>query len=337
MPRPLAAGTASSSALVLASVALQDADNATNLVSTLIPVAVASLIGAAAVKLWLYSQLEYVTAAMLGKFVPRGGAGATVVQLGGGTRELYYYPKDTSTVICVGEQLNKGAKTAFCGWQCCCVSCMDVCVHSGCSVAARPPASSERPALLRCVTSNHAISTTGLLEQAGVTAAVPTVVRLQPPSDLSFRADATVDAVVCLGTLAALEPDARAGVLAEAARVLRPGRPLVFVEPLKEGGSPLRALLRVSAPGTAVEQQVFEAALRNGPAFVDVQYDVALEGQDPHAVGVALRSSAPLPVRRHGGDGAAQAPAPLRRRPKPAKSARGFSGTRDDEDEGGGS
>lgn len=31
-----------------------------------------------------------------------------MIQLGGGTRELYYYPKDTMTVINVGENVNKG-------------------------------------------------------------------------------------------------------------------------------------------------------------------------------------------------------------------------------------
>jgi len=36
------------------------------------------------------------------------GKGATVIQLGGGTRELYYYPKNTMTVINVGENVNKG-------------------------------------------------------------------------------------------------------------------------------------------------------------------------------------------------------------------------------------
>jgi hypothetical protein len=36
------------------------------------------------------------------------GQGATVIQLGGGTRELYYYPKNTMTVIIVGENVNKG-------------------------------------------------------------------------------------------------------------------------------------------------------------------------------------------------------------------------------------
>lgn len=37
-----------------------------------------------------------------------GGNGSKVIQLGGGTRELYYYPKDVMTVINVGEKANKG-------------------------------------------------------------------------------------------------------------------------------------------------------------------------------------------------------------------------------------
>ncbi len=31
-----------------------------------------------------------------------------MIQLGGGTRELFYYPKDTIMVTAVGEKLNKG-------------------------------------------------------------------------------------------------------------------------------------------------------------------------------------------------------------------------------------
>jgi hypothetical protein len=42
------------------------------------------------------------------------GKGATVIQLGGGTRELYYYPKNTMTVINVGENVNKGETCMLC-------------------------------------------------------------------------------------------------------------------------------------------------------------------------------------------------------------------------------
>lgn len=46
---------------------------------------------------------------MLSKYVPSSGStGARVIQLGGGTRELYYYPKDVVLVVNVGEKVNKG-------------------------------------------------------------------------------------------------------------------------------------------------------------------------------------------------------------------------------------
>jgi hypothetical protein len=50
---------------------------------------------------------------MLSNHVPRadasGGGGARVIQVGGGTRELYYYPRDVVQVTAVGECVNKGA------------------------------------------------------------------------------------------------------------------------------------------------------------------------------------------------------------------------------------
>ena len=52
----------------------------------------------AAYLFYLYSQLEYVTAAMLTRHVPREGSGANVIQVGGGTKELFYYPKNTLQV-----------------------------------------------------------------------------------------------------------------------------------------------------------------------------------------------------------------------------------------------
>lgn len=65
-------------------------------------------------KFYLYSQLEIITAKMLGKYVPTGtGTGARVIQLGGGTRELYYYPKDVVLVTNVGEKVNKGVKACW--------------------------------------------------------------------------------------------------------------------------------------------------------------------------------------------------------------------------------
>jgi hypothetical protein len=46
---------------------------------------------------------------MLSKYVPSGvSTSVRVIQLGGGTRELYYYPKDVVLVTNVGEKVNKG-------------------------------------------------------------------------------------------------------------------------------------------------------------------------------------------------------------------------------------
>jgi hypothetical protein len=54
----------------------------------------------------LYGQLEYIKAALLSNWVPKGGA--VVLLSGGGTRDLYYMPKDTVKVTYVGEGLKKG-------------------------------------------------------------------------------------------------------------------------------------------------------------------------------------------------------------------------------------
>eukprot|EP00878_Enallax_costatus_P021692 GHUV01022982.1.p1 GENE.GHUV01022982.1~~GHUV01022982.1.p1 ORF type:complete len:237 (+),score=40.12 GHUV01022982.1:867-1577(+) len=91
----------------VADLAVFDSSGTFNPLTLILPIS-AALAGIAALKFYLYSQLEYITASMLTKYVPKGGGGATVLQLGGGTRELYYYPKDTKLVTNVGEKINKG-------------------------------------------------------------------------------------------------------------------------------------------------------------------------------------------------------------------------------------
>jgi len=69
----------------------------------------ASLLGAglfaAALRAWCYAQVEYVTAAMLSRNLKKA---AKIIQLGGGTRELFYYPPQTIQVTAIGEDLNAG-------------------------------------------------------------------------------------------------------------------------------------------------------------------------------------------------------------------------------------
>ena len=60
---------------------------------------------------YLYFQLEVITASMIGNYVPKGGA--SVLQIGGGTRDLYYYPKGTIQVA-VTQSSEKAGKVF--GW-----------------------------------------------------------------------------------------------------------------------------------------------------------------------------------------------------------------------------
>ncbi len=158
------------------------------------------------------------------------------------------------------------------------------------------------------------------MEQAGVTAAVPTNVRQQPITDLRFQPDSSIDAVVALGVIAQLPPQQQQQCLQEISRVLKPGMPLVFVEPLAVGGSPLRGLVGVSAGGSGLTASQLEA-WQQGGAFSYVQWDTALAGQDPHAVGVAVRSE--RRVSSAGDD--EDDPSTRQRRRKQPKAAKGFS------------
>lgn len=155
-----------------------------------------------------------------------------------------------------------------------------------------------------------------------MTAAVPTQVKQQPITNLGFQPDGSVDAVIALGVLAQLDAQQCQQCLRECTRVLKPGMPLVFVEPVSEGGSPLRGLIGVSTSGQSLPTALLES-LRQDQAFSYVEWDVALAGQDPHAVGVAVRSQLPLQGGGRQGD---ETMASKQRRSKQPKTAKGFSG-----------
>lgn len=73
------------------------ADQDTSLVSSLPFIGLLSTtLALGLVKLTAYSQLEVVRTAMLSRHVKNGGA--KVLQLGGTTRDLYYYPAKTLSV-----------------------------------------------------------------------------------------------------------------------------------------------------------------------------------------------------------------------------------------------
>ncbi|GIL79577.1 hypothetical protein Vretifemale_8899 [Volvox reticuliferus] len=200
--------------------------------------------GVAAWRFAVYGQLEYITAAMLTNYVPKGEPGPRVIQLQGSTRELYYYPKSTLQVTVVGENINKG-----------------------------------------------------LLEQAGLQAAVPTTAKTQSPANLGFAADASVDAVVSIGAIAGMSEPQRAAFATEVLRVLKPGCPIIFVERIP-GGLPIRF---IGASSFTLAESFLQGWKDRQDAFELVEWDVALEGQDPHAVGVAVKAAdyrAPILSRR---------------------------------------
>ncbi|KAJ9510975.1 hypothetical protein QJQ45_027800 [Haematococcus lacustris] len=205
----------------------------------------------------LYSQLEVITARMLGAHVPPSSA--TVVQLHGSTRALFYYPKNTKQVIAVAPDLTPGELAI--GW-------------------------------------------------AAMEGSMPQGKAKQPTT--RYLATGSVDAVTCLGALAGCQEDQQGRVLAEVVRVLRPGAPCVIIEPgsatqwamprplscdpecdvcaVSDGASPVRWLLS-QIQGKALAAARLEELL--GIAGLEVvQVDVALEGADPHAVGLVRRSSA---------------------------------------------
>eukprot|EP00798_Chlamydomonas_sp_ICE-L_P009153 gene9153-16278_t len=209
---------------------------------------------------------------MLTRYVPKEGRGPVVIQCGGGTRELYYYPKNTIQVTVVGDKVNPS-----------------------------------------------------LYEQAGMQAAIPTTAKKQSAASLSFASDGSADAIIALGTMGSVGSFFIGDFLDEALRVLKPGCPLIFVEKVYEGGSPLRPLIGQSGGGS-ISTTLLDGMKERTKQWEFVQWDIALEGQDPHAVGVAVRAASYRPQKRM-----EPKPAKLKEEapPKakePTSSRKGFSG-----------
>ncbi|GAB4813176.1 hypothetical protein N2152v2_000222 [Parachlorella kessleri] len=165
---------------------------------------------------------------MLARHVKAGGA--RVLQLGGSTRDLFYYPEGTVQVAVVGPDVK-----------------------------------------------------TGLWEQAGVQAKLPVVARQQPLSDrLLFQPDSSVDSVVLLNTLGAAQDVG--GFCSEVYRVLKPGGTFVFIQRVRGGA--LQPFILGGPPAVAASTVDL---VTEYPRWDFVQADPALQAQDLHAVGVAVK------------------------------------------------
>jgi SAM-dependent methyltransferase len=134
-----------------------------------------------------------------------------------------------------------------------------------------------------------------------------------------------VDAIVSLQTLAHLPDDRRAAALSEAARVLRPGGVLIFIERVaacdRAPASPLRGLITLGGSSASLQLSELDALRSSAPSstvWEGVQYDLALEGQDPFALGVAKRGAGRAPAPG-GGGGAKEERKRDRRKPSSAK------------------
>ena len=225
----------------------------------------------------LYSTLEYSKAATLSKLVPRGSA----------------------------TPQSRGAKVVLLG-----AAPRDLYYLPKDTLAAVAVGEDVQPALF---------------DQAGVSAAVPTTGKRVAPggregwAQAEIAAPASVDAVIALGSalgkLGTREELARC--LSEAKRALRPGRPLIFVQALAEGGSPLRGVIGPGGGAGAIAAGDLEKALEDA-GFAYVEWSVELQGTDPHALGVAVTPD----------DGAADAGDALvgerRRQRREASAKKGF-------------
>ncbi|KAH6558723.1 hypothetical protein KP509_1Z048500 [Ceratopteris richardii] len=66
----------------------------------------ATLIGFGGFRLFVYFRIQYMIAAMLGRYVPRGGSKVLDMDIHEG-RNLYYYPSDVATVIAIATEKNR--------------------------------------------------------------------------------------------------------------------------------------------------------------------------------------------------------------------------------------
>lgn len=81
-------------------------ESLTNPSDILLPTAFASAVGFLTIKFIAYSQLELLRTTFLSRYVRPNGA--KVLQIGGSTRDLYYYPRGTVQVTAGGKNITPG-------------------------------------------------------------------------------------------------------------------------------------------------------------------------------------------------------------------------------------
>ncbi|GBG82295.1 hypothetical protein CBR_g34579 [Chara braunii] len=193
-------------------------------------------------RLFVYFRMQYVTAAMLARHVPRGGARVLDLNVAGG-KNLYYLPKDVVQVIAVN-----------------------------------PKASRQ------------------LLDNQAVQAGVPIVFEDMTASGALDLPSNSVDAVVSIYALCST-PDVQ-NILKEAVRVLKPGKPIIFVENVAASGGivlaaqrALEAAHNLTGWGVHTVRNTLQE-IKTVEELGTVESDMVAEFQDPHVVGIGIKKAA---------------------------------------------
>ncbi|GJP30901.1 hypothetical protein CLOM_g7305 [Closterium sp. NIES-68] len=141
-----------------------------------------------------------------------------------------------------------------------------------------------------------------LLKQQAISSGVLIDVLPDGLTALNRIESASVDAVITVDGFKPLTPSEAATAAAGIARILKPSRPLIFVEACESGSPEVKDTSRPSFSFLP------DAVL---PLYEQVNYDYVLPAIDRHVVGVAVRSSDSAPVSPGG--------------PSKSSSASGFS------------
>lgn len=202
--------------------------------------AIATLLGFGGFRVFVYFRMQYIIAAMLGKYVPRGGCRVLDMDIHEG-RNLYYYPSDIAEVVAVTDEKN------------------------------------------REVVKNQAIR-----------AGVPVDIKVKALNTLSLPSN-SMDAVVSVYCLCELKERETKTILREAIRLLKPGKPFIFVETVAAEGEFLRTCqllwqktLKLFGIQSTLPKDISKV-LEEAEGLEKLQYDSLFNFQDPHIVGLAMK------------------------------------------------
>lgn len=133
-----------------------------------------------------------------------------------------------------------------------------------------------------------------LLQNQAIQAGIPVEVRTRDFESTQFPSE-SFDAVISVYGITEKRGKKISSVLKEAARVLKPGKPLIFVESTESENPlllPLQTIwweaLRILGRGERYRGNLVEA-IKATPGFKNIEFDRILEFQDPHVVGVAIK------------------------------------------------